>query len=320
MFFSLVYIYDVNTLYDIQHRILSALETIGGFLPTPIRTFIVHLRLHYQFFILAGGYFIGSLFVETFTPLTFWLQFLNMCILLFGGATVYNSWHDKDEGPIGGLKHPPPMQPWMRIAAIWMQFVGLLLAHWAGMAFTYLYLLSMVLFWLYSTPRARWKGNPILSLVAIGVSTGTNSFWMGYLAAGGEWITPIIGIAGVGVALVFLSLYPVSQIYQMKADSARGDHTFAIMYGVKGIKRFYVASFYTGLVLVGIPLAMHVWWIGITFLLAGSFIGNYVYGMLKNLKGTADEYQVVMNTKYLTSLAFTAFILLCMLILHGILS
>src|SRR5690606_23131385 len=113
----------------------------------------------------------------------------------------------------------------------------------------YLYLLSMVLFWLYSTPRARWKGHPLKSLVAIGISTGSNSFWMGYLAAGGEALDFPVIIAGIGVALIFLSLYPVSQLYQMRADSSRGDRTFAIEYGVHGVRRFYRNTYFLGLLL-----------------------------------------------------------------------
>ncbi|MDZ7807429.1 MAG: hypothetical protein U5K71_09980 [Gracilimonas sp.] len=157
----------------------------------------------------------------------FWLQFLNVYVLLFGGATVYNSWWDKDEGPIGGLKSPPKMQPWMWPASMVIQYIGLFWAISVGWNFVIIYAISMLFFWLYSSPITRWKGKPILSLVAIGISTGTNSFFLGYLAAGGYPITWIEDIIAIGVACLILSLYPVSQVYQSDEDMKRGDETFA---------------------------------------------------------------------------------------------
>ncbi len=114
--------------------------------------FIIHLRLHYQFFILSGGYLLGGVWVSDLDLTNFWLQFLNVHILLYGGATVFNSWWDKDEGPIGGLKNPPEMESWMREISLLIQFIGLIWAFSAGRAFTVVYAVSLVFFWLYSTP------------------------------------------------------------------------------------------------------------------------------------------------------------------------
>jgi len=312
----LVYLPCVIKLDSITEPALDQLRRIGNFLPDDARSFIVHFRLHYQVFILSGGYLFASLFLDELNAGMFWLQFINVAVLLFGTATVYNSWHDKDEGPIGGLKNPPPMQPWMRKLALWMQFGGLLIAHYGGIEFTYLYLISMVFFWLYSTRRARWKGHPIKSLIAIGVSTGTNSFWMGYFAAGGDQFSPEIIVAGIGTALVFLSLYPVSQIYQMRTDSVRGDRTFAIEFGIQGVKRFYTRSYYIGLLMAGIPLTILNWPLGILFILAGVLTGRIVGSKVGALKGDAAEYNDVMKTKYITSLLFVAFILAAMFTIH----
>ncbi len=312
----LVYLSGVQKIDTYLEPILSLLRRLGSILPDDVRSFVVHFRLHYQVFILSGGYLFGALFSDTLNLGTFWIQFLNVSILLFGTATVYNSWHDKDDGPIGGLKTPPPMQPWMRKVALWMQFGGLLLAHYAGMAFTYLYLVSMVFFWLYSTKRARWKGHPLKSIIAIGVSTGTNSFWMGYFAAGGDGFNPGVIVAGIGTALVFLSLYPVSQVYQMRSDSLRGDRTFAIEFGVTGVKKFYRNAYHIGLMLSGIPLVMIAWPVGLAFIVAGLATGRIVGTQISRLTGDASEYGPVMRVKYLTSLSFVAFILVAMVFVH----
>ena len=172
-----------------------------------ILNFIIHLRLHYQFLILSGGYLAAALIVDEVNWVQYWVQFINVHVLLFGGATAFNSWHDKDEGPIGGLKSPPEMHQWMRPASMVLQFFGLIWAINVNWNFTIIYAVSILFFWLYSSPITRWKGKPVLSLVAIGVSTGTNSFFMGFLAAGGYPITWFEDLTALGVSFLILSLY-----------------------------------------------------------------------------------------------------------------
>ncbi|MDZ7715778.1 MAG: UbiA family prenyltransferase [Balneolaceae bacterium] len=171
---------------------------------------------------MSGGFLLGGFLAEDMNWPMYVVQFANVHLLLFGGATAFNSYWDKDEGPIGGLKNPPKMTGWMWAASLILQFVGLIIAIPAGNLFVVIYLISMLFFWLYSTPHARWKGTPIKSLIAIGVSTGTNSLLLGYLAAGSDTITLPILSASIGVALIILSLYPISQIYQLDEDIERG--------------------------------------------------------------------------------------------------
>jgi hypothetical protein len=40
---------------------------------------------------------------------SFWMIFLVLHICMYGGANSLNSYYDKDEGPIGGLERPPPV-------------------------------------------------------------------------------------------------------------------------------------------------------------------------------------------------------------------
>jgi len=270
--------------------------------------FFLHLRLHYQFLILSGGFLLGGFMAGQMDTLQFWLQFLNVHILLFGGATAYNSWWDKDEGPIGGLKHPPKMEKWMHGASLGMMFLGLLAAVAAGWMFTLIYFISLVLFWLYSTPLARWKGRPILSLIAIGASTGFNSVLLGTLAAGGA-ISPVILLSATGATFILLSLYPVSQIFQMQEDAGRNDKTFAIRFGMAGVKKFFAISYPFGAFLLCISViwinafAAAVLFVGI--LLSGIFVASLIYKM----SGDKNEYAIVMKTKFFASLLFVCFFL-----------
>jgi len=269
--------------------------------------FFVHLRWHYQVFILSGGYLLGGLFQPLDAPLAFCLQFLNVHLLLNGGVTAFNSYYDEDEGPVGGLERPPPMTGWMMPASLVLQMVGAALAASEGVAFLVLWGLTMVLSVFYSAPPFRWKSRPWPSLVAVGVGTGTNTFLMGYLAAGDDGLNLRIVVAAVGVALLLLSLYPVSQVFQMDEDAARGDRGFAVTYGLEGVKRFFAVSYPSGLLLASFPLALVRPALGLGLALAGG-VGGWLTGRtVLRLQGTPGEYRTVMRLKYGASVAFVLF-------------
>lgn len=243
----------------------------------------------------------------------YWFQFLNIHILLFGGATAYNSFWDKDEGPIGGLKNPPKMSGWMHPASLLLQVAGFALSMSVGWLYSFIYLVSFILFWLYSTPLARWKGDPVLSVLVIGVSTGINSVLLGSLAAGGIIHLSLIG-ASIGATLILLSLYPVSQIFQTEEDEQRGDKTFAVKYGIAGVKKFFTYSFLAGVLFISSSFKDLSLLLSVLFALVG--IGSWVFLLIRirSLSGVQEEYNQVMVIKFIASLSFVIFLMLAILL------
>ncbi len=278
--------------------------------------FLLHLRLHYQFLILSGGYLLGGFMAGQMDLYQFWMQFFNVHILLFGGATAYNSWWDKDEGPIGGLKNPPKMKKWMHVVSLLMMYAGLIWALTVSWMYAGIYLVSFLLFWLYSTPHARWKGRPILSLWAIGISTGFNSVVLGTIAAGGS-ISFLVLLSATGATCILLSLYPVSQVFQIEEDAARHDNTFTRMYGVHTVKRFFIAAYSFGSILLCISISwVHIY--AATILFVGIIIsGIFVATLIFRMSGDKNEYDIVMKTKFLASLSFVCFFLAGNVIRYG---
>lgn len=279
--------------------------------------FILHLRWHYQIFILSGGFLLGGFLSSDLDVQSFFVQFGNVHLLLFGGATAYNSFWDKDEGPIGGLQNPPKMQPWMWSASIILQMVGLVIAFSQGLLFSAIYLVSMLFFWLYSTPLARWKSHPYKSLLAIGVSTGFNSVLLGYLAAGngGVDILPVL-VGSMGVTLMLLSLYPISQIYQIEEDRKRGDQTFAVRFGKRGVTYFFITAFFSGLLLVSLAIGVSSTWLAVLFCGMGVIVELIVFMLLINLSTTSEDYTSVMWIKYGTSMGFVVYLTVSIALKH----
>lgn len=279
--------------------------------------FVVHLRWHYQLFILSGGFLLGGFLSADLEIKSFLIQFGNVHLLLFGGATAYNSYWDKDEGPIGGLQNPPKMQSWMWGGSLILQGIGLSVAFAQGLLYSGIYVLSMLFFWLYSTPLARWKSHPVKSLIAIGISTGFNSVLLGYLAAGNDVVGMPVWLASAGVTLMLLSLYPISQIYQIEEDRSRGDYTFAVQFGKKGVTQFFISAFLIGLILVSLAIGVSDFWIAIFFGVIGVIVGLIVFVLLKGLSIKSEDYSRVMWIKYGTSMAFVLFLVAAIILKHS---
>jgi 1,4-dihydroxy-2-naphthoate octaprenyltransferase len=208
------------------------------------------------------------------------------------------------------------MKPWMLYASLLLQIIGLVWAPPLGLLYCAIYASTMVLSIFYSTPGLRWKGHPLLSLVAVGVGTGTNTFLLGYLAAGSNPIDARILLAALGVAAMLLSLYPVSQIYQLEADRRRNDRTFAVAYGLIHVKLLFYCAFPLGLAAVTTTLAERHDELGLAFAFLGLAGGIGIATMVTPLRGEASEYKKVMRLKYFASMSFTLFAAAAIVLVH----
>jgi 1,4-dihydroxy-2-naphthoate octaprenyltransferase len=284
--------------------------------------FIAHLRWPYQTLLLSGTYGLSILYVQEPNFRLFAQYFVLWHLGLYGGATAFNSYWDKDEGPIGGLKNPPPMRPWMRWASFFLMMVPApflmydIVSDNLPMVSFAVYVLSFLLFWAYSSPLLRWKGHPYLSVLVIFLSTGTNGFFMGYFSSSGMSFSLLSLLAALGVASILVSLYPISQLFQLEEDRNRGDRTLALQIGVKGVRTYYMYTYSFGSILVGASLSFNQLGLAIFFIVAS--LGGFLltYSVLHKLQGTEKEYKQVMRIKYLSSFSFLLYILIAAWYVH----
>ena len=203
-----------------------------------LRSLLVHLRLHFQ--ILLSPIFLWGFYLAGGTPdVRFWTAFLSLHVFLYGGATAFNSFYDRDEGPVGGLATPPPVTPELLPFSLIMQATGVLLAAAVGVAFLALYLATFMLFAAYSHPSTRLKGRPVAGLVAVALGQGLIAGLCGVAAAGSLAALSTLDWLGLlGAAGMTTGFYPITQLYQVREDLARGDVTFAAWRGARGTFRF----------------------------------------------------------------------------------
>jgi 1,4-dihydroxy-2-naphthoate octaprenyltransferase len=194
--------------------------------------FLLHLRFPFVF-VLSPIFVWGALWAAAWTGRTT-LGFLLVHLALYPGANAYNTAHDRDTGPIGGLARPPSVPPGLARGSTALQAAGAALAPLVGWVFAATYVLLWGIFTAYSHPRTRWKRSPWLSTPAIVGGQGGLGWLLGWTAAGGR--SPLTGpdlwsLAAACAAVA--ALYPFTQIYQLEADAARRDRTLAAALGVR---------------------------------------------------------------------------------------
>ncbi len=197
--------------------------------------FLVHLRLPFQL-TLAPFMLWGAALARTPVTARFVIGFVVMQVCFYGGTTAYNSHYDRDEGPVGGLEHPPPVGPWLLPGSLILQAFGLAVAAWVGLEFFFACLAFFVLGILYSHPATRWKGNPWLSWFVVMFGQGAIGTAAGVVAGWSPRLTPEIACGLVAAAALVGGLYPLTQLFQTEEDAARGDRTTAIALGRKGTR------------------------------------------------------------------------------------
>ena len=205
-----------------------------------LRPLVVHLRLHFQL-LLAPVFLWGWLIAGGGFSLAVAIGFVALHVFLYSGATAFNSYYDRDSGPVGGLERPPPVPRSLLPLALLMQGVGWVLAALVNLPFwlacgTFIGLSSA-----YSHPRVRLKAHTLSSLLVVGFGQGVLAFVAAWAATRGEVASAwsVDGALGAAAAMaLILALYPLTQLYQIEEDAARGDRTVAVAWGPAGCFRF----------------------------------------------------------------------------------
>ena len=196
-------------------------------------TLLVHLRLPFQL-LLAPIFLWGWLLSGGGWSTRVLLAFIAFHVFLYGGATAFNSAYDRDVGPVGGLARPPPIVPQLLPFSIAIQVVGCALC-WLVHPLVFLACVGfLVLSLAYSHPRVRLKARPVASLVVVGLGQGALAFLGAWAANRGELgsVASPEGVLGAAAAtLVVIGLYPLTQLFQLDEDRARGDWTLAVALG-----------------------------------------------------------------------------------------
>lgn len=211
------------------------------------RSTLLHLRFPFSFFLMPVFFFALSISPNLDGTRLIWSWFI-IHLLLYPASNGYNSYFDKDEKSIGGLKNPPPVTKDLYIVSLLMDFAAIAL----GLIFiNYTFAIMLLVYGLiskaYSHPNWRLKKYPIGGWLTVVFFQGIYTFAMCYVAINGYSVENVfhekILLAGSLTSTILFATYPLTQVYQHEEDAQHGDKTMSMLLGIRGTFLFAMTFF-----------------------------------------------------------------------------
>lgn len=214
----------------------------------------LHLRIPFSFLLLPVFLFSLSVSPNFNGSRIFWVFFI-LHLLTYPASNGYNSYFDKDEQSIGGLKNPPPVRKGLYALALALDVVAILISYIKiSTTFALMVLAYGLVSKAYSHPFIRLKKHACTSWVITGLVQGMFTFAMCYVGVNnfslGQALRIEVIIPGLLTSMMLWANYPITQIYQHDEDKKRGDITLSARLGITGT--FYFAASFFSIAIVGL--------------------------------------------------------------------
>jgi 4-hydroxybenzoate polyprenyltransferase len=221
----------------------------------------LHLRIPFSFYLLPV--FLFSLAISpTINVYRSVIVFFVLHVFLYPASNGYNSYFDKDEKSIGGLKNPPKVSQNLYIMSLLFDAVAIVMGLVISWQFAVMLLIYGLVSKAYSHPSIRLKKYPFLSWLIAGFFQGAFTFGMSYIGLNDIGFTAlnssIIVIPALLSSTILWGSFPMTQVYQHEEDRKRNDITLSYKLGIKGT--FY----FTGLIFSA-SAACYWWYFATTY-------------------------------------------------------
>jgi 1,4-dihydroxy-2-naphthoate polyprenyltransferase len=198
---------------------------------------IKHLRLPFSFFLMPVFLFALSQ-SSSINWQTTSIAFIILHLIIFPSCNGYNSYQDKDESSIGGLKHPPKVSENLFYATLFMDITGILCGFFVSPYFPLFILIFVLMSRAYSYRNLRLKKYPIIGFLTVFIFQGAFVYLMSSSAITTFSLSSYFTISNLicmSVASFFIgSIYPLTQIYQHEADKKDGVISISYKLGYTG--------------------------------------------------------------------------------------
>lgn len=173
-------------------------------------------------------------------------------LLFYPASNGFNSYFDKDEESIGGLKNPPKVDKELYYVSLGFDVLAFVLSLLISLDFAIMLLIIGFASKAYSHPSIRLKKYPIIGLLTVSFFQGAFTYAMSMMAIAAmnfaEVLSKTILEPASLCALLLLGSYPMTQIYQHGEDGRRGDRTISRMLGIKGTFIWTGAVFFVAII------------------------------------------------------------------------
>jgi len=197
------------------------------------RSTIQLLRFHFSFFLLPVYLFAVSQVPVIHTGHALLIFFI-LHFLVYPSSNGYNSYMDRDETPIGGIKDPLPPTRQLFIVSIIMDVVAIGLSLFISYWFAICIVAYIAASRAYSYRGIRLKKYPVAGYLTVILFQGAVTYFMVYHGSSisKTLIVPPAGM--VAASLLIGGFYPLTQIYQHEADRKDGVVTISALLGYRG--------------------------------------------------------------------------------------
>jgi len=184
-----------------------------------------HLRLPFSFFLLPVFLFALSQSNPVNWQHTI-IAFIILHFLIFPSSNGYNSYQDKDESSIGGMKYPPKVTKNLFYITLGMDLAGVISALFVSVYFSLLVLIFILVSRAYSYRKLRLKKYAVIGFITVFLFQGAFVYLMTSIAITTIPISQFFTLNNIicmSIASLFIgSIYPLTQIYQHEADKKDG--------------------------------------------------------------------------------------------------
>lgn len=208
---------------------------------------LLHLRIPFSYFLLPV-YLFSLSFAPNLNPDRLLWVFVILHFFLYPASNGYNSYFDRDEKSIGGLKNPPPVNKSLYFISLLFDAAAILLAFLKiNTAFAIMVFFYGLASKAYSHPLTRLKRYPIGGWLITGFFQGFFMFLTCYVGLNDftieQALRPGVITPALLSSIMLWGSYPLTQVYQHDEDLKRGDITLSLRLGIKGTFYFTVAIF-----------------------------------------------------------------------------
>ena len=197
------------------------------------RSTIQLLRFHFSFFLMPVYWFALSQVVNPDTGRAVLIFFI-IHFLIYPSSNGFNSYMDRDEGSVGGLKTPLAPTRQLLYVSLGMDLSAILLGLFISKTFALATAIYILASRAYSARSIRLKKYPILSYLLVVFCQGALIFFMVYHGSHPLFSTDVPTLGMISASLLIGGFYPLTQIYQHEADAKDGFRNIIAMLGLRG--------------------------------------------------------------------------------------
>ncbi len=198
---------------------------------------VKHLRLPFSFFLMPVFLFALSQANPVNWETTI-IAFVVLHLLVFPSSNGYNSYQDRDETSIGGLKYPPKVTRNLFYATLLLDIASVLCGLIVSAYFALFVLIFVLVSRAYSYRKIRLKKYAVIGFITVFIFQGAFVYLMASAAISTFSVTTFFTLNNLicmSVSSFFIgSIYPLTQIYQHEADKKDGVISISFKLGYIG--------------------------------------------------------------------------------------